>query len=250
MLRIDQRNFIRALSWASLSVGALALAPRANASPIPIPGISTLQDLMDTGSAGIVIGDKQFYNFQYTGTSGANPAPLATQITVLQPDATIQGFRFSANWHSAGGQNQDSLISYSVHVLDSAPLDFIGPIGLDFDGTATGGPPSGVGLDVSTVTEKAVSLDGFSSYGTLNVVDFGPGNPSDVDSTSSTPVAGLRDIRLSKDIQVRSSATSFQAGTATITFVDNTFQQVPEPASIGLLAMVVGGMLARRRKLD
>jgi hypothetical protein len=246
MLRIDQRNFIRALSWASLSVGALVVAPRANAAPIPIPGISTLKDLIDTGSVGINIGDKQFYNFQYVGTS----APTATQIFVSQPDATIQGIRFSANWQSAGGQNQDSLITYSVHILDSAPFDFIGPIGLDFDGTATGGPPSGVGLDVSTVTEKAVSLDGFSSYGTLNVVDYGPGNPINVDSTSNTPVTGLRDIRLTKDIQVRSSATSFEAGTANITFVDNTFQQVPEPASTGLLAMAVGGMLARRRKLD
>ncbi|HWE96752.1 MAG TPA: PEP-CTERM sorting domain-containing protein [Tepidisphaeraceae bacterium] len=250
MLRIDQRNFIRALSWASLSVGALSLAPRANAVPVSIPGISTLQDLINTGNAGIIIGDKQFYNFQYTGTTGTNPAPLATQITVLQPDAAIQGFRFSANWSSAGGQNQDSLISYSVHVLDSAPLDFVGPVGLDFDGTATGGPPSGPGLDVSTVTEKVISLDGFTNYGTLNVIDFGPGNPSDIDSTSSTPIAGLRDIRLTKDIQVRSSATSFEAGTATITFVDNTFQQVPEPASIGLLAIAAGGILARRRKID
>src|SRR5258708_2528883 len=99
MLNIDRRNFIRLLSVASLSGGAIAVGPSASAAPVPIPGILTLQELIDTGNTGIIIGDKQFYHFTYTESplaSGspppANPGPTGGQISVMQPDVGVEGF--------------------------------------------------------------------------------------------------------------------------------------------------------------
>ncbi|MDB5299991.1 MAG: hypothetical protein JWO87_1654 [Phycisphaerales bacterium] len=253
MRKIDQRNFIRALSLASLSVGAMILTPPVHAAPVAIPGISTLQDLINAGHSGITVGDKNYYDFTYAGAplasaspSPANPAPTASQISVTQPDASIQGFRFSYNWNSTtfSGNNQDSLISYSVHVLDTSPQNFIETVGLDFGATAGGGI-----LDNSTVSEKVLTLDGTGTYGTLNVKEFGPGNPNNVDSAAFDLPGGIRDLRLTKDIAVHSSSTTFQQGFATIAYVDNTFKDVPEPVAGSFLMVGAGMLLVRRRKL-
>src|SRR5258707_4670372 len=112
MLEIEKSNVVRFLGLASLSVGAMAFAPGAYAAPVPIPGISSLQDLINTGHVGIIIGDKQYYDFAYAGSplAGANPAPSAAQIQVVQPDAAIQGVRFLYTWTSSTGtNNQDAL---------------------------------------------------------------------------------------------------------------------------------------------
>lgn len=252
MLKIEQRDFIRFLSLASLSVGAMALTPGAYAAPVPIAGISTLQDLINTGHSGITIGDKQYYDFAYSGSPMAtgtpppvNPAPTAAQIAVLQPDAAVQGFRFLYPWSSSTTtNNQDSLISYSVHVINTSPQDFIGSVGLDFSATAVGGA-----LDNSTVSEKVLTLDQTGTYGTLNVKEFGPGNVNNVDSMTFSLPGGIRDLRLIKDIQLHSSSSpTFQPGASSIAYVDNTFVSVPEPVSAGALSVGAGMLLVRRRK--
>src|SRR5512142_2603097 len=106
-------QLIRGVAKMRLSLcvlaGAAGLAAQ-TASAAPIPNISTLQDLINAGHSGIIIGDKQFYDFSYIGspTSGPNPAPTASQISVAGAPGSNIGLSFSYAWESAEGFNQDS----------------------------------------------------------------------------------------------------------------------------------------------
>jgi len=214
------------------------------ASAATIPNISTLQDLINAGHTGIIIGDKQFYDFSYIGspTSGANPAPTASQISVAQAPGSNIGLSFSYAWQSADGFDQDSVIRYSVHTLDSAAQMFIDGVGLNFNGTA---PVPGA-LTNATVTETVSTLSG-NVLGQLTTFDDGAGGQKDTDNSFLTVNPATRDITVTKDIQVHSTGTGNGGGVSTISVVDNTFHQIPEPASIGLLSLGALGLLARRR---
>ena len=233
------RRFGKRLAQALLAVGALAAfaAPQARADFSV--ATTTLQDLINAGSNGITIGDKTFYNFSYQGA----PA-TAAQIGVTQSDSSNIGLRFSFNWNSANGVNEDSVIRYCVHVNTTTPQNFINGVGLDFNGTAN---PAGV-LTSASVTESITDLAGNELPGGLiSVIDSGPGNSSNRDTASYTVNPPVRDLCVTKDISVHSAPTNLQGGVATISFVDNTFSQIPEPASLGILGAGALLMIKRRR---
>jgi len=217
-------------------------------SAAPIPGISSLQDLINAGQNGVVIGDKRFYNFSYIGspTSGPNPAPTPAQISVAQsalPGGNL-GLSFSYAWLSAEGFNQDSVIQYCVQVVPgTAGTSLIDGVLLNFNGTApvTGGP-----LTAASVTETVQDLNG-NTLGQLSTFDDGPGGSPNTDQTKLMLAPPLSGICVTKDIQVHSSPASAGGGVSTISIVDNTFHQVPEPASLGLIALGLP-LLARRRR--
>lgn len=224
------------LAQAVLVAGALAMfaAPQARADFSA--ATTTLQDLINAGSTGLTIGDKTFYNFSYQGS----PA-TAAQIGVTQSDTSNIGLRFSFNWSSRDGINEDSVIRYCVHVND--PRSLINGVGLSFNGTAN---PAGV-LTNASVTETITDLAGNElPGGSISVIDSGAGNSGNRDSASYTVDPALRDLCVTKDISVHSAPANLQGGAATISFVDNTFSQVPEPASLGLVG--AGALLLMKRR--
>lgn len=230
---------------ALLGLGGLGAS---HVSAASIPSISTLQDLINTGANGVVIGDKRFYNFSYIGspTSGPNPAPTASQISVAQsalPGGNI-GLSFSYAWLSAEGFNQDSVIQYCVQVVPGttgAAGNLIDGVLLNFNGTA---PVPGT-LTNATVTETVQDLNG-TTLGQLSTFDDGPGGQTNTDQTKLMLAPPLGGICVTKDIQVHSTGAT-GGGVSTISIVDNTFHQVPEPASLGLIALGLP-LLARRRR--
>lgn len=223
-------------AWFFVGIGA--------AQGAPIPGVSTLQDVINLNAGdpfdgvpegGIIIGDKQFYDFDYTGSGLLTPS--ASDINVSRAPGSAVGLEFQAGWAALSGFNMDSRIGYKVHVLD--PGQFISAVNLVFNGTASG-------LAFAEVVETIQKLDG-TVLGTLSVVV----NPTDSlpevysDSLSISPP--LRDIIVRKDIQVFTLPASVGGGKASISFVDNAYVQIPEPATLGLLTLGLPLLLRRRR---
>ena len=231
------QGFRGLLAAVLLAVGGLFSAS-AQASNIPL---GSLQDLINAGQTGVIIGDKRFYNFSLQPP--LNGAPSASQISVAGLMSPNIGLQFSASWFAIAGSTMDSVIQYCVQVLDSTQQ--IGAVGLSFNGTS---PVPAVGT-FATVNEQVMHLDG-SVIGNVSV--FSDANTPFPDHLQGTLTLSppLSAVCVSKDIQVVSSAN----GVATISVVDNTFPQVPTgiplPASawtgLLLLGLMVGGKLARR----
>src|SRR5581483_8417798 len=228
----------------------VGFAPSASAAPIT--GVTTLQDLINANQGnpndgipqgGVVVGDKQFYDFSYVGTpppdpTGPNPfpnAPRADQIAVQTAPGPDIGLEFSFGWDASNGFRMDSLIEYKVHVLD--PSQAINDVGLAFNGAA----PVPGNATFASVTETVSSLAG-APLGVFSVFNDGTGGLPD-NNTNSDPLApAQRDLMVSKDINVNSAPQALGGGVATISLVDNTFHQasVPEPTTLGLLGGVAG----------
>lgn len=229
-----------ASGWAVVIAGGIFFALAAGtAFAAPIPGVNTLQDLVDLGHAGVVIGDLRLFDFSYVASldSSASDAPIAADVLV-QPiqRANRIGMAFSYSWPSDQNFNQDSLIRYTAQVLNAEAngAGLIGGIGLSFNGTAQPGQPA-----MWTIAETAAGPDG-TVLGRLQAFDNGP-RPGNVDFTSSalTPTGKLL---VSDEIQAHLSAAAGGVSTAS---VFNTFD-VPEPNDFGVWIVGLGLFGCRR----
>jgi hypothetical protein len=185
----------------------------------------TLADLVALGSTGYQVQDKLFYDFFYrsSGFNGATAIP-AEGVSVTPLDVPLNpGWLFEAPWTAGPGQAIDSLISYSVRVLDD-------------------GPP---------ITDISAKMEGFGhvNQGIVVVAETGPVNLVLYDSSFDTvfyqeamltsPTMGP--ITVFKDISVNGND-----GLATVSAVWNQFSEsetaVPEPATMLLLGSGLVGM--------
>jgi hypothetical protein len=213
----------------------------------------TLQDLINlNGTGGFTIGDKQFFNFSYLGSASnpANPSPTPTQIFITTAPGSNIGLTFeSADWFSADGGNVDSLIRYAVRVTD--PTQRISVVNLSFNGDAVTPGTS----TTAAITENVSPIDSLGNPDLtqpaqqVSVIDYGDSNPDNrlvSPLTLSSPLSG---IYVTKDIQLHSAPRLLGGGTATISAVNNSYQQttVPEPAAIGLFGLAGAALLRRRR---
>lgn len=225
-------------------------APTANAAPVPLPANATLSTLIGlSATGGVQIGNLVFSDFSYSSspTTGANIAPNSSQVTVSTAPGPNTGLTFSSFWQSAGQNNQDSIIRYSVTAVSGV----IDQVNLAFNGAAPlpdpPGPPAP--LTRASVVETVSTLVGGGAGTTLgqtSVANSTAGGATTTNNSSFTVSPARSSIYVSKDVQVNSSST----GVSTISWVDNTYHTspVPEPGSLGLLGVVGAGLLARRRR--
>jgi hypothetical protein len=204
---------------ASLMVLLLpATASNLAAGTIPIgPGVP-LDELLHGGH--IVAGDKLFVDFTYAFT-GNNPPPEHVNVIPIVDDDGNFGIRFQGGFIDLGSDGaSDALITYSVHVTDRT--QFI--VDAHLVANANVGPGTGfVGITESflpTFTE------------TMEVFDLEPG-PRELIDWVDFP-RPVRRLPVQKDI-ILFAADRFSV--AQLSFVDQTFSQVPEPGSFWLMAL-------------
>ena len=196
------------------------------------------------------VGDKLFYNFTYSGTSGtANPgaAPSASQVNLANDASNPNepGLIFSSSFWTVSGTPSptdtnfiDSNITFSVAtfglvpIMVDASLDFTGQFAVSGVGQAF------IGETVTPAGGAGLGLTVDSSAGSSDVVNF------------AVPVATATVI---KDLQVKipRSTTGGPASTAAITSFREGFSEFSAPEPIGFLLIGSGllgiGILRRRR---
>ena len=235
-------------------LGAALLFSTAQSFAAPIVGVPDsngngkvdLADIIATGATGFSIGDKKFSGFSYT-PSGSN-SPAASDISVDDfSTSSGEALRFGFGWFTLNGINMDSRIDYRVDVLDPNPATMIDSVDLGFNGIASG---VAVG-DVAETVNAGDAPHGF--LGLLKVFTDPDGalpqQAQYVDSLKLVPLQ--RSILVDKDIQLFSAPTggALPLNFASISFVDNSYHQTPEPVSVASLGIAGCMYMLRRRRI-
>lgn len=194
--------------------------------------ISNLADLI-ANDGSVVVGDKLFDNFSYAWTGDMPDASGVNVIEYTDPDGNF-GIQFQGAFIDlAGGGASDALITFDVTVLD--------PNMLISDAHLSGNP-------------AVVGGNGGQSFGSVTET-FLTGNANDLlvifadeDQAQLTdwvffdqPVST---ISVQKDIILFADD---DAVAATMSFVNQSFSQIPEPGSLALLGLGGLALLRRRR---
>lgn len=228
--------------WIGICVGLLALsAANLPAAPLLLePGGDgyTLSEIMDAGGARV--GDKVLADFRYTalGTSEAT-VPEANQIVVHGVlDGEEYGVTFAATWAVGSAGQLDARLGFSVTADD--PF-LVSDASLGIDDYAAENAQILVTEDVWATDPEQGPADLLGAMQAYYVV-FGV---SDANLSSHVDFTSLaqKQVWVVKDIALGSFDSS---GSASLGLIQQTFSQVPEPLTLGLLS--VGGLVLLRRR--
>lgn len=194
--------------------------------------ISNLADLIANDGT-VVVGDKLFSNFTYAWTGDMPDASGVNVIEYIDPDGNF-GIQFQGGFLDlAGGNASDALITFDVTVLDP---------NFQIIAAHLAGNPSVVGGN------------GGGSFGSVTET-FLPGNITDslvifADEDSAVLADWVTFGQPVTTLSVQKDIILFaddDAVATTLSFVNQSFTQVPEPGSLALLGLGGLAMLRRRR---
>ncbi len=236
LVLLKPRKLARAMATVSTTVPVVGLLLMAAifAAPAQVHAVP-LQQLVDEDESILVI-DKLFDNFSVSiepdGNSAyiANPAAIDVAGIVIGDEI---GIRFAgllaARSNLVPNSGVTVTIGYDVTVID--PQLWIHDISLAFNGVAT--DPEGFARVTETV------FDGNVPVGSAAVATPTPLSDHDLfDGMFKT-------LHVEKTIVLYGGA----AGFTTISFIDQTFSQIPEPATVALLGLALPLLRLRRRSI-
>jgi hypothetical protein len=207
--------------WMSFAlVVGVAACSTAFAATVP------LSDLLEEG-ASFVAGDKVFTDFTYMHT-GDMPDATAVNVSDLEIDGDY-GIRVQGGFvDQVGGSASDALITFNVTVAPESDLE-ISEVYLQANPAVFGGP--GMASVTETLLPDIVNDK-------LVMWDFGDGNQQLADLIVLPQT--YKTLSVQKDIILHATGEPGE-GAVTLSFVDQTFKQIPEPSS---LILVVLGLMA------
>ena len=213
---------------AAAAVVALAGAVR--------PAQAELLSHLIENNGSIPSGDKLFDDFEYTSTGDMPDASRVNVRAIQDPVTGDYGLTFEGGFADLqGGGSSDAVIRYRVTVQD--PSQYI-------VGVHMAGNPAVVGGDGAvSVTETFLPTDPNTI---MAIFDNSPGDHSLLSWAALDEDQRIRTLHVQKDI----FANAANEALATISFIDQTFEQVPEPATTALMLLGAGGMglvFGRRR---
>lgn len=188
--------------------------------------IVPLSDLLMEGAT-IQSGDKIFSDFAYLKT-GDMPSAENVNVETIQDGDGDYGIRLQGGFvDHAGGDASDAVITFNVSVPMGSNL-LIAGAKLSANPAVFAGDPG----SLASVTETFIPtiIDN-----KLVVYDFGEGDDKLLDQISFAE--GYATLPVQKDIILHAIGDT---GAVTMSFVDQTFAQIPEPSS---LVLAIGGLL-------
>jgi hypothetical protein len=233
-------------------VGVLSSSVQAQVTNLSSGGSVNFSNLVGaTGWTGlsVMIGDKLFGNFgfQFVDQDMNAGDQLVPADLVLSALSNQVGFGVSIQLPlaSQGPVLKDLKLQFTAQVTNSN--DLISDLHLDFTGSATG-------YGVAQVSES-VFTNGFGTglLTSLALSQTSAGyNPSS-GQTNVTFVPFQSKIWIQKDIFVDGNLSDTPDGNqpfdlASITIIDQTFSQIPEPGTMALLGAGMAGLLIVRRR--
>ena len=225
--------FVASLACCSISAAAVTnLNPGESVS---------LSNYVGT-SNGILIGDKLFENFSYVaGGVSNNLSPDAISLTALSNSVGF-GLTIGGPFENFGNTSKDFILQYSVDVTNK-PGFLISDIHMTYNGNSygTGG--------YSTIDESVYS-NGFGAgfIGQIDVHNYGtnaPPLPPPQFEDQLVFAQGHDKVYVQKDIVLG----GFNANDhSSISIINQTFSQIPEPSSMVLAGIGLSGLWLWRRK--
>jgi hypothetical protein len=233
-------KLLRAVSLMAL------LAARPSFALVPVTNLTNgssidFSDLVGPNALSVQIGDKLFSNF------ALNPTNVAVGELSLSALSNQVGFGFSiqlTGFDAVGFGSKDIRLFFTAKVTN--PFNLISGIDLSITGGVSGWGDANVAESVYTNGFGAGKIA--SLFADINPASTSPYGEGYISFPSPQPM-----VWIEKDISVSGNAGQNPGDnplgdTATISIIDQTFAQIPEPSTLFLLAAGVAGLLVLRRR--
>jgi hypothetical protein len=220
---------MKRFAWSALSLGLVACLLSVTVNAATIGPAVNLNDLI-TNNGSVVAGDKTFDNFTYINNSGQMPLASEVNVTPILESGNY-GIRITGAFADAqGGGLSDAVLTYRV---TASPGRQIVDVHMAAD-VAIFGDNGFVGVTETFFPEDPLTI--------IDVFEVKPGFVQLTDGADLT--APVQSMHVQKDI----IAFAGNGSAATLSIIDQTFSQIPEPGcGLLLLSGLVGMTLVRRR---
>lgn len=218
---------VRVVAVAFTCALPILSAPSSRAQ-IFFPSTLTSMAVLTNSGETLLVGDKLFSNF---GISGYNASNIS--VEGIEEDGGDYGIQFQGGFIATNNSLMDVHLTYQVNVEDSGSL--ISGANLSFNGAVVG--PGG---GLAEVVESVYTNTGYL-YGQMVVSTTETMSQLSTNMVISPPQPQLN---IDKDVEDIALTLSY----ASISTINQSFAQVPEPSTIILVGMGLLGVWGLRRR--